>query len=315
GKDRSDGAPDRRATGRPPGLVPVPAGIADPVLMDGPVELEGPVETADLANDPLLDPVLSGAADLDDADSERGGIFRARDLGRDREPHRQASGRPGDAAGAGRAGRPGGPVPLPRRKPPTLVADNGRRVDEAGRAHPVTAEHGPSPRRGGDRGPVTDEPVAGVPGIRSPGTDGATRSAAAGPWRSEAGADDSAAPHDTTGPREPAGPRKSAGSAPAAAAGGEGATASRPPRETVGGLPRRIRQASLAPQLREVTGGRDAEPARTGPARDFERDADEVRDRMASLQRGWQRGRRQNAEDMTGPGDTAQGTTSEGDGR
>ncbi|MFE1407676.1 nitrate- and nitrite sensing domain-containing protein [Streptomyces sp. NPDC058770] len=315
GKDRSDGAPDRRATGRSPGLVPVPAGIAGPVLLDGPVELEGPVETADLANDPLLDPVLSGAADLDDADSERGGIFRARDLGRDREPHRQASGRPGDAVGAGRAGRPAGPVPLPRRKPPTLVADNGRRVDEKGRAHPVTAEHGSSPRRGGDRGPVTDAPVARAPGVRSPGTDGATGPAAAGPWPSEAGADDSAAPHDTAGPRELAGPRKSAGPAPAAAAGGEGATAPRPPRETVGGLPRRIRQASLAPQLREVTGGRDAEPARTGPARDFERDADEVRDRMASLQRGWQRGRRQNAEDMTSPGDTARGTTSEGDGR
>ncbi|MFF3734447.1 nitrate- and nitrite sensing domain-containing protein [Streptomyces sp. NPDC002476] len=310
GKDRSDGAPDRRATGRSPGLVPVPAGIADPVLLDGPVELEGPVETADLANDPLLDPVLSGAADLDDADSECGGIFRARDLGRDREPHRQASGRPGDAAGGGRAGRPAGPVPLPRRKPPTLVADNGRRVGEAGRAHPVTAEHGSPPRRSGDRGPV-----AGAPGVRNPGTDGATRPAAVGPWLSEAGAGDSAAPHDTAGPRESAGPWKSAGPAPASAAGGEGATASRPPRETVGGLPRRIRQASLAPQLREVTGGRDAGPARTGPARDFERDADEVRDRMASLQRGWQRGRRQNAEDMTGPGDTAQGTTSEGDGR
>ncbi|WP_445057015.1 hypothetical protein [Streptomyces griseus] len=81
---------------------------------------------------------------------------------------------------------------------------------------------------------------------------------------------------------------------------------------------------------------------------DAERDADEVRDRMASLQRGWQRGRRQNAEtaedtantgttDNTGtsgnnantattdsaedtantggPGGTAPGTTPGGDGR
>ncbi|MEV7722091.1 hypothetical protein, partial [Streptomyces sp. NPDC088184] len=80
-------------------------------------------------------------------------------------------------------------------------------------------------------------------------------------------------------------------------------------------LPRRIRQASLAPQLREESGVRDAEPARTEPDQDFERDAEEVRSRMASLQRGWQRGRRQNAEDVTGPGDTAQGTTPGGDGR
>jgi hypothetical protein len=75
---------------------------------------------------------------------------------------------------------------------------------------------------------------------------------------------------------------------------------------------------------------------------DAERDANEVRDRMASLQRGWQRGRRQNAEatvhteatlhtetteiaestevrdnteDTGGPGGTAPGTTPGGDGR
>lgn len=298
GRDRPDGAPDRRATGRAPGLVPVPAGIADPVVLDGPVELEGPVGTADPDDDPLLDPVLSGAADLDDPDSERGGIFRSRDLGRDRdrEPHRQGPVRPGDAADGSRGGRPAGPVPLPRRKPPTLVADNGRRVDEPGRARPVTAEHGSS-RRGAD----------------DPGGDGATGPAAAGPWNAASGSDEPSAPHDTTGPREPSGPRQRV--AEPAAAGDGSATAARPPRETVGGLPRRVRQASLAPQLREVTGGRDAEPARPGRARDFERDADEVRDRMASLQRGWQRGRRQNAEDMTGPGDTARGTTFEGDGR
>ncbi|MFF4093844.1 nitrate- and nitrite sensing domain-containing protein [Streptomyces sp. NPDC001834] len=310
GKDRADGAADRRTTGRSPGLVPVPAGIADPLLLDGPVELEGPVETMGFENDPLLDPVLSGAADLDDTDDERGGIFRARDLGRDhdREQYGQASGRSGDAASGARAGHPAGPVPLPRRKPPTLVADNGRRVDEAGRAHPLTAAHGSSPRPAGNSGPVTGTPV-----VKSPAADGATRPSAGAPWPAAAEADTSATPRDTTtGPRGPAGPRTPAEPAPPER---ESTTAPRPPRETVGGLPRRIRQASLAPQLREVTGGRDTEPDRNAPARDFERDADEVRDRMASLQRGWQRGRRQNAEDVTGPGDTARGTTSEGDGR
>ncbi|MEV7471657.1 histidine kinase, partial [Streptomyces kronopolitis] len=58
------------------------------------------------------------------------------------------------------------------------------------------------------------------------------------------------------------------------------------------GLPRRVRQASLAPQLKKDPAA-EAAPA---PAAD-DRDAEAVRARMASLQRGWQRGRRDNAED------------------
>ncbi|MEU2118409.1 nitrate- and nitrite sensing domain-containing protein [Streptomyces sp. NPDC016459] len=106
-----------------------------------------------------------------------------------------------------------------------------------------------------------------------------------------------------------------------------------PPRgpETFGGLPRRVRQASLAPQLRASEGPADRGnggqtdrgAGRRGDARtsggatpadpdSFERDAEEVRARMAAMQRGWQRGRRHNAD----PDDpTAQGTTPEGDGR
>ncbi|MGW4705509.1 hypothetical protein, partial [Streptomyces sp. NPDC004285] len=87
-----------------------------------------------------------------------------------------------------------------------------------------------------------------------------------------------------------------------------------------GGLPRRVRQASLAPQLRETegragrgTGNRgDARPEPSDGPDSFERDAEEVRARMAAMQRGWQRGRR----DTTEPDDpTAPGTTPEGDGR
>ncbi|MFD3335791.1 nitrate- and nitrite sensing domain-containing protein [Streptomyces sp. NPDC058700] len=101
--------------------------------------------------------------------------------------------------------------------------------------------------------------------------------------------------------------------------------------ETFGGLPRRVRQASLAPQLRASEGpadrgnggqtdrgtGRRADARTSGGATpadpdSFERDAEEVRARMAAMQRGWQRGRRHNAD----PDDpTAQGTTPEGDGR
>ncbi|NDZ81992.1 histidine kinase, partial [Streptomyces sp. SID10853] len=85
------------------------------------------------------------------------------------------------------------------------------------------------------------------------------------------------------------------------------------------GLPRRVRQANLAPQLR----GAPAPPDEPAAVDDDERDADEVRSRMAALQRGWQRGRRDNsvqdsAESAavgTGPADAAPGTTSEGTGR
>ncbi|MFJ9102543.1 nitrate- and nitrite sensing domain-containing protein [Streptomyces sp. NPDC102405] len=75
-------------------------------------------------------------------------------------------------------------------------------------------------------------------------------------------------------------------------------------------LPRRVRQANLAPQLKQAPERRpqnQAEPA--------ERDADEVRSRMASLQRGWQRGREENAVGDDTPGGTAPQRTTKGDGR
>jgi hypothetical protein len=80
-----------------------------------------------------------------------------------------------------------------------------------------------------------------------------------------------------------------------------------------GALPRRVRQASLAPQLKQ-SAERPAED-RSDPG---DRDAEEVRSRMASLQRGWQRGREENAAGDDVPDGTApqapRGTT-KGDGR
>ncbi|MGB8941988.1 MAG: histidine kinase, partial [Streptomyces sp.] len=87
------------------------------------------------------------------------------------------------------------------------------------------------------------------------------------------------------------------------------------PTTAPGGLPRRVRQANLAPQLKDGPDQRterDSAPATTRPE---ERDADEVRSRMASLQRGWQRGREENAAGEDALDGTAPGTTSEGDGR
>ncbi|MGW8889322.1 sensor histidine kinase [Streptomyces sp. NPDC055749] len=264
---RKDGVPQdgvpgsgTKEGGRPAVLSPVPTGLVGPSVLDGPVELEGPLDTlgfpqvtgrVDPELDPALAPVLDGVSDLEDTESERGGIFRARDLRRDadREQHQQAADQTGGREADVRPMRPAGPVPLPRRKPPTLVTDHGRRVDEDGRAHPA---------------------VTGPDAFPSP----------------------------------PATAARPAAEAPAA----------EPVRETVGGLPRRVRQASLAHQLREDSAQRTPAHTPADAADDLERDADEVRNRMASLQRGWQRGRRENAEDATGRGETAPGTTPGGDG-
>ncbi|MEU9095615.1 nitrate- and nitrite sensing domain-containing protein [Streptomyces sp. NPDC048428] len=279
---RGDGSADRRLAAarpqdRPGGLSPVPSG-----LLDGPVELEGPVSPQDFGRDPLLeavaerdrDPVLDGVSDLDDTESERGGIFRARELRRDddREQHQQA---------ADRTAEPDGTRPLPRRKPPVLVTDRGRRVGESGRAHPTSADA--EPARPQATGPVPHEDRRRPTEARQP-----------------------------TGFRRPTEAPPATGSVPAPRSSAPAVPSPSAAPDTVGGLPRRIRQASLAPQLREGSGAADPGPVES--AEDIERDADEVRNRMASLQRGWQRGRLQNAEDVTGPGDTAQGTTPGGDG-
>jgi CHASE3 domain sensor protein len=92
------------------------------------------------------------------------------------------------------------------------------------------------------------------------------------------------------------------GTRPGAAAGGG-----------TGGLPRRVRQANLAPQLKDGPDRRAAQDAARA-ADPTERDADEVRNRMASLQRGWRRGREENAEGDEAQDGTAPGTT-KGDGR
>ncbi|MEU3246375.1 histidine kinase, partial [Streptomyces sp. NPDC006875] len=101
-----------------------------------------------------------------------------------------------------------------------------------------------------------------------------------------------------------------AGTGPGSATPAEGAEPGTNP------LPRRIRQTHLAPQLKdgpERRGEREGTDELRGPA-PADRDAEEVRDRMASLQRGWRRGREENAAGDQAQDGTAPGTT-EGDGR
>ncbi|GGT98548.1 nitrate- and nitrite sensing domain-containing protein [Streptomyces coeruleorubidus] len=74
-------------------------------------------------------------------------------------------------------------------------------------------------------------------------------------------------------------------------------------------LPRRVRQASLAPQLRE---GRPEEPPPSPAPRDDERTPELVRDRMAAYRDGWTRGGGRRPGRGTTPGPTGD-DSSEGD--
>ncbi|MFF5568950.1 nitrate- and nitrite sensing domain-containing protein [Streptomyces sp. NPDC012623] len=270
--------------GRRTALAQVPTGLGSgPSVLDGPVELESPVGALGTESGPGLGGG-DGIGDIDDTESERGGLFRARERlrGTAQEPRDTHDGRdvrdlydvrelrddsrerrdgravqeprgrsPYDRGAPDAGPERGGDPELPRRKPPTLVADRGRRVDDRGRTRPG----------------------------QEPATGGTGRTFSSG------------VPTQTSR-------RAQADEQPS----------------LIDGLPRRVRQASLAPQLRDITQDRVTDPAPAG-GREPERDADEVRSRMASLQRGWQRGRRHNdVEDTAGSGDT-QGTTSEGDGR
>ncbi|MER5967454.1 nitrate- and nitrite sensing domain-containing protein [Streptomyces sp. NPDC002057] len=379
---------------RRPALARVPDVTEGPAPVDGPVELEGPVGSED------FDVLLDRSADLLDTESERGGLFRPR--GRRRpglapagEQHQQTPDRStGDAEDEKPAdGGVLGPVPLPRRRTPTLVVDHGRRVDEPDRVrslpdrthrlpdradsaqdrdHALPERHHPLPdpddahaarpypasdraSQASDRGyeasdrshqaadraygatdrsyplperprplPDRDQPLTGR-AHPAPGrvTDGP---GVPGHLAHGAGQDGPPAPPRGTGPTLVPVPPE--GAAPPQGSARPDSPVPPEEPEPFGGLPRRVRQASLAPQLRATdrqadrgTGGRaEARGGAAGAEPDsFERDAEEVRARMAAMQRGWQRGRRDN-EDVADPADpaaseTAPGTTPEGDGR
>jgi len=280
--------------------VPVKLPGLPPALLDGPVELEAPVDLDTLAGFPNA---------LDDEDAERGEVFRPRRPGlrddlapvRPVDPRQQVSeahdGRRGDAD-AHRSE----PLPLPRRRTPKLVSSHGRPVvEQRSRRDPEDSSDGgfdglsTAPGGADPEGPPLparrrgDTPLrrrTDVPGGRaetSPGRGlGEPSETPALPRRTRRAEIASSVPDSDSSP------------------GGTG--------PDIGALPRRVRQANLAPQLKQ-----DPERRTTSPAEVVERDADEVRSRMASLQRGWQRGREENAEGDDVQGGTAQGT--KGDGR
>ncbi|MFC9132134.1 nitrate- and nitrite sensing domain-containing protein [Streptomyces sp. NPDC057099] len=212
-----------------------------------------------------------------------------------------------DSASGRAAGRPGPDPALPVRRR-TEDSSAGTRRGEARTDAPP-----PLPAR--RRGTESARPAIGAVGrdadhTESPATPGnavGDRSEPPGlpkrTRRAEIASSGPDAPDHRSGPapENTGGPtRHEAGSGAAPQDTGSGTTP----------LPRRVRQANLAPQLK-----RGAEPRTEDKAEPVERDAEEVRSRMASLQRGWQRGRDENAAgDAAYSGAARQGTT-EGDGR
>ncbi|MCX5416261.1 nitrate- and nitrite sensing domain-containing protein [Streptomyces sp. NBC_00059] len=145
-------------------------------------------------------------------------------------------------------------------------------------------------------------------------------------------ADDEA--HSTTVARDddsrtgPAGPRPTAFPAPVAVPALEPRTqaAPRPEPDAVpapvttlhrrarstdddGELPRRVRQASLVPQLRRQPAAEGQEPHGSGPAPTVERTPEQARDRMTAYRNGWVRGGG-TAPGVSAPGRTARGSVS-----
>ncbi|WP_275560467.1 nitrate- and nitrite sensing domain-containing protein [Streptomyces sp. 5-6(2022)] len=273
--DADDRGTDDRATGGRYADTARP-GVGDVRL--------GPVDEAEqdsqLAS--LTASLMHEAHDDADEDDEVGGIFRARGL----KAHQSVRTGPVPStveqhqqAPDGPGPQPGGgPAPLPRRVPPVLVADHGRPVEgTSGGRHGRTQGPGqPSWAEGSERqGQGQDQAQGRGQGPRR-----------TGPERRE--------------PERRKPERRGPEQSPV------------PTQRAASGLPKRVRQASLAPQLKNdpAPPTDDRTPAEIDP----EREAEQARATMASLQRGWQRGRRQSA---TGSGgaDASPGTTHEGDGR
>ncbi|MEV0243291.1 nitrate- and nitrite sensing domain-containing protein [Streptomyces sp. NPDC050674] len=222
------------------------------------------------------------------------------------------SGRPGSEPGSGRSGsEPASALPARRRTEGS--SPGGRRGED----RPDTPPPLPARRRGTDsarRGVgaadrAEDHSGSPVP----PGSPLGDRSEpSALPRRTRRAEIAASGPH---GPDRLSGSTAQTTGGPSLPETGSGAasgdTGSAPqPGSGTTPLPRRVRQANLAPQLK-----RSAQPRADDRTETVERDADEVRSRMASLQRGWQRGREENAAGEATPSGTAPQGTTEGDGR
>ncbi|MFJ8148596.1 nitrate- and nitrite sensing domain-containing protein [Streptomyces sp. NPDC096048] len=319
-------------------------------LLDGPVELEAPVDLDALGDLPgglgdedserggLFRPRRSLVAAEDDQEVRRA------------ERRRQEPGHTGESrqgALRGEEDEVNTPLALPRRRTPKLVSSHGRPVperaardtmDEAPAAGAERAEGSAHPRSRSAEPPALptrrrrEERIdAGMDRRGDAGMDrrGDARTGGRADARTEGRTGGRAERRDadrTASEALPSLPARRRGVSPerGGSTSGDGEDRARDADRTpgvpgsaqdasgpgTGALPRRVRQANLAPQLRQ-----SPEP----PAEDrSDRDAEEVRSRMASLQRGWQRGRKENATEDDVPGGTAPQApqrTTKGDGR
>ena len=296
-------------------------------ILDGPVELEAPVDLGALGGFP---------GPLDDEDAEQGGLFRARRSiagvpVEQPRPHQQTRTDGGEKARSGDDDHSGAPVPLPRRRTPKLVSSHGRPVT---RTRPRRGEAGEEPaealkpveslepalerveRQGvAERASAQSSAARRTDRTETSGRRNGERAETAG-LRAETAGPRSDAPGRREAPALPWRTRPTGSSSGTAGTTRGSAAATQGAESGASPLPRRVRQANLAPQLKDGPERRaERDKARTPKGADLaDRDADEVRSRMASLQRGWQRGREKNAAGDGAQGGTAPGTT-KGDGR
>ena len=230
---------------------------------------------------------------------------------------------PDDPFGLARDPVPPARDPVPAVPPPSFrLGTPPPRLGTTGLAGPGPGTPGLAPPRPG--APELAPPGPGTPGLAPPGqgtpppplprrsTPGL---APPGPGREEPAAADP----DPFGLRGPAtdpdpfglrGPATDPTPTPTPIPATEADPGAAPGPQTAGtyrGLPRRIRQASLNPHLRDSSraAARGADADGTPPS--LTRSPEEARSLVASLQSGWQRGRESDLPDGE-PADTAQGT-------
>ncbi|MEW2130033.1 nitrate- and nitrite sensing domain-containing protein [Streptomyces sp. NPDC005435] len=201
---------------------------------------------------------------------------------------------------------------------PTLPAGQADTPEPPGPVTPWTSPSEDLPRRPRPATPAHEDTAAseGTPTgasdlrRRTAARQGTTPPGAADPHRTPTGAPTTPQGMPSHDPATPRGATPADTPDPRRRTAARQGTGTGTPPEGTAPLPRRVRQASLAPQLKQDSRRKPtARPAEPPP-----RDADEVRTRMAALQRGWQRGREENAAGYEARHGTAPGTT-KGDGR
>ncbi|GGZ88493.1 histidine kinase [Streptomyces subrutilus] len=311
-------APDRTV---PPSLERTPVGRSlPPGDPRAPVELEAPLG-AD-GTDPLdeLGP-LDGAAARDGAAPAASGIsgLTGRPAMATLDDETPPNGTPGSALLGLRPGdRPQGARPHGDRLPGARPLGGGRHPEQrADERHAVRAAVRPADREP----PAPTGPVRLDSARQEAARQDAGRGAGPVPLPRRRPAPTLVAEHGrrveprpVSAVRQPTAPaEESAG--PGRGGSGAGQGSGPGPAASVGGLPRRVRQANLAPQLKNAAA---PQPAPADAVDD--RDAEDVRTRMSALQRGWTAGRTKQAQKQSETGAGTSAATgpaheNEGDGR